>query len=128
MCVIIGAMTYRLYIFIITQLATRKFVVITFGRYNIFFQVDEKRGDWTISLKLSDVEQNNFSQQVKECFSARNYASFMSKSHLTIDHQHGPGIYLVRDIKPTKKYLLFKSIFEELVEEAGDYKDLLCIV
>lgn len=120
-------MTYRLYIFIITQLATRKFVVITFGHYHIFFQTDEERGEWTISLKLSEVNKNKFSQQVKECFAARSHASFSQKSHLTIDHKYGPGIYLVRETQPTKKYLLFKALLEDLLQEADDFRDLFCL-
>lgn len=120
-------MTYRLYIFIMTQLTTRKIVCLPFGHHYIIFQVDEEKGDWSVSLKLSSLHRNKFPQQVKECFAARNRAFFSTKSYLVIDHQHGPGVYLVRDIKPTKKYLLFKALFEELVEEADDYKDLLCL-
>ncbi len=121
-------MTYRIYIFIITQLATKNFVTIPFGNYNVFFQICDQKKDWSISLKIAHLDEDNCSQQIKECFSLRKRARFSSKgSQIVIDHIHGPGVYLLYDTKPMKRYLIFKEVLENLLEEADDFKELFCL-
>lgn len=119
-------MTYRLYLYILTQLATRKFVVLPLGNHHMLFRIDEENGEWKFSLKLASLNKQNFSHQLKQCFSTRNSLTFHDpNTYLTLDNQQGSGVYLNKKMRPLHKYLLFKQVVEELLEEADDFKELL---
>ena len=125
---IIALMTYRLYIYIITQLATRKFVVLPIGNKEILFRIDEEDGEWKVSLKITDLSKKGCSKQIQECFSSRSKATFFQGgSELVIDCIEGPGVYLVKRLKPSNKYMFFRDVIDQLLQEADDFKDLFCV-
>ena len=121
-------MTYRLFLYILAQLATRRLAIITIGEQTLLFQVDDDGNGWKVSSKFSQVTQKNFTKQMKECFSTRMTANFLSKdSFLTVDSIDGPGVYLVRKVQPLKTYLSFKIIVEELLSDGDNFRDLFSL-
>ena len=60
-------MNYRIYTYIMSQLATRKFVVIELGDNQFLFRIEAHEGEWKFSLKLSSLYQNKCSNQIQEC-------------------------------------------------------------
>lgn len=118
-------MTYRLYIYIITQLATRKFVLLPIGSHTIIFRLDEEKGEWSFSLKLGAIHKKTVCRAMRDCFITRSSAHFFPGSHLTIDSIEGPGLYLVKKHPPVSQYRIFKDLIEQLMQEADDFKELL---
>ncbi len=120
-------MNYRLYTYILTELATRKFVVIPLGTNQIIFRIEEHQGKWKFSLKLTSLELKKYSLQAQECFAARSRVSFYQGTDLVIDNVEGPGIYLVKTYPSIQQYSPLKQLIEQLSKEADDFKQLFSL-
>ncbi len=120
-------MDYRIYIYIITQLATRKFVVLPLGRDQIVCRIEEGEGGWRISLKLSSLQLTKCSRQIQECFAIRQRVNFFHGTDLVINHTEGPGVYLVKTTSSIQQYSPLKQFIEEMIEEVDDFKQLFSI-
>lgn len=111
--------TYRLYIFIMTQLMTSGRIKTFICGREVTFSLDRASGKWLVSTKIRSAKKSPTS---KECFRTQNKAFFHTQgAYLDEEGGEGKGVYLKQSFSPLNKYTLFKSYLECYLAEAKDW-------
>lgn len=115
-----SCITYRLFLYILTQLSTVGMAKIFICGYDIFFTVENVE-NWLISTKIkSFLNKNTFA--FKELFQNRiNSKIYFSNSYLTLDS----GINLNQNVIKINKYKKFSILMKNYLEEVNDWKEIL---
>lgn len=120
-------MSYRLFLYIITQIITNGRVKAIINGSCVEFSQNIYTKKWVITSQVSFGEGGH-TQTIRECFPGYSKASFTNDGVCLIQDPKNPGQILLRqEINPIDKYKFFQTVLKDFLGSVEDWTEVFSV-
>jgi hypothetical protein len=118
-------MSYRSYLFVLSQLSSCKRAECVVQGSVVFVEVGEKDKKWKLSTKLLDSSEKSIPSFLKNSLNRSGMLRWQERgAYLCLDPETS-HVYLMQEIESSNKYVPFKHVMSDFASVASEWKDIL---
>jgi hypothetical protein len=118
-------MSYKSYLFVLSQLSSRKNAECVIQGSVIFVEVEDKNQQWHLYTKVLDASEEKVPSFLRRSLGKKGILRWQERgAYLRLDPETS-HVYLMQDIDSLSKYVPFKHVMNDFANVASEWKNIL---